>query len=85
MSTQSVLNDNWSAYDDRKKRGGSDHNDFACTEPWEVNYLVEKIRKHHPGITENSVRTAIDTCCRQVGAPHPRAKFVSCVMQKLGL
>lgn len=84
MSTQAVLNEDWSEYDDRKRRGGSDRNDFACTESWEVDYLVRKIRKHHD-VSEARVRAAITSCCSEIRAPRPRAKFVTCVMQKLGL
>lgn len=85
MSLQSILNDDWSEYDDRKKRGGSDKRDFACTESWEVEYLIRKIQRHHPNIATDQIRIAIKACCNQVGAPHPRPAFISCVMKKLGL
>ncbi len=85
MSAHAVLNEDWSQYDDRKNRGGSDRNHFACSEAWEVDYLIGKIRKHHPGISEARIRAAITSCCSEISAPRPRAKFVTCVMQKLGL
>jgi hypothetical protein len=85
MSTKKILDSDWSHYDDRKKRNGSDHNNFACTEKWEVDYLVEKIREHHPHVPEADIRSAITVCCKEVPAPHLRKAFVTCVMKRLGL
>ena len=78
-----VLNDDWSDYDDRKKRGNPDSSKFACTESWEVEYLVKKLKKHYPHKTETAIRQAIASCCELVKAPHPRAQFVACVTAKL--
>lgn len=70
MSLKKVLHpDEWEDYDDRKKRGGSDHRDFACTETWEVDYLVQIIRKHHLNLSDQAVRDAIKSCCQTVAAP----------------
>ncbi len=85
MSAKKILDGDWSVYDDHKKRGGSDHRDFACTEKWEVDYLVEKIRKQHPEVGTDTIREAIKACCKQIGSPHPRPAFVECVMKRLGL
>lgn len=78
-----VLNEDWSDYDDRKIRDGRDRSKFACTEPWEVTYLVNKLKKHYPYKTESAINTAIESCCKSVGSPHPREKFVECVTTKL--
>jgi hypothetical protein len=85
MSTNSILDESWSDYDDRKKRGGSDHRNFACTESWEVDYLVDKIRKRHPHLTSEQIKAAISVCCKETKAPHPRPEFVRCVLKRLGL
>jgi len=77
-----ILNDDWSYYDDRKKKG-VDRLFFACEESWEVDYLVSKIRKIYPAKTETGIRAAILSCCKEVPAPRPRDKFVRCVMSKL--
>jgi len=77
-----VLNEDWSYYDDKKKKLG-DSSDFACTERWEVDYLVDKLKKHFPKKEEAAIRSAIEACCKQVGAPHPREKFVDCVVKRL--
>jgi len=78
-----VLNEDWSEYDDRKKRGNVDRSKFSCEESWEVDYLVRKLKSHFPKKTETEIRAAISSCCKQVPAPRPREKFVDCVTEKL--
>ena len=78
-----VLNEDWSDYDNRKIRDRRDSKDFSCTESWEVNYLLGKIRKVYPVYSEETIRNAIKACCQSVGAPHPRRSFVECVMKRL--
>jgi hypothetical protein len=79
---QRVLNEDWEDYDNRKIRDGRDGRFFSCDEPWEVNYLVAKIRKHKSN-SEQEIRNAIAACCKTVAAPRPRKAFVECVMSKL--
>ena len=84
MSIKLVLED-WSDYDNRKIRDRRDSKDFACTERWEVDYLKNKIKKHHPHLSESLIVNAIATCCREIGSPHPRKPFVECVAKRLGI
>ena len=79
---QLVLNEDWSDYDDRKKKSADAHF-FSCTESWERAYLVRKIRKVYPRYSEDVIGVAISACCREVGAPHSRKGFVECVMRRL--
>lgn len=79
-----VLNDDWTDYDNKKITGKADAKNFACTEPWEVDYLASKIRRLYPQYTSELIRTAIKECCKIIGAPHPRKTFVKCVMERLG-
>ena len=79
---QRVLNRDWSEYDDRKKKYG-DSRYFSCTEPWERDYLIEKIRNAYPQHEEATIKMAIQFCCRETSSPYPREKFVECVMEKL--
>jgi hypothetical protein len=85
MSIHAILNEDWSEYDDRKKRGGSDYRNFACSESWEVDYLVRKIHKQHPEVSTERIRTAIKGCCETINTPRPRPRFVECVLKRLGL
>lgn len=78
-----ILNEDWSDYDNRKIRDRWDAKDFSCTETWEVNYLVEKIRKVYPFYIDQNIRSAIVNCCAALGSPHPRKPFVECVMKRL--
>jgi hypothetical protein len=79
-----VLQEDWQDYDNKKIRDGRDGSKFSCEEPWEVDYLVEKLKKHYPYKTESSIREAIRECCKTVPAPRLREKFVECVTARLG-
>lgn len=79
---QRVLNSDWSDYDDKKKTR-VDARFFACSEPWEVEYLVNKIHRLYPQHSKGTIKMAIQSCCRSLGTNHPRKEFVECVMTKL--
>ncbi|HEY9048259.1 MAG TPA: hypothetical protein VIN08_20270 [Ohtaekwangia sp.] len=83
MSLTKVL-ENWSDYDNKKKKG-EDANFFSCTESWEVDYLVNKIKKVFPSQTTDAIVRAIQACCSSISAPRPRRVFVECVLRRLGL
>ena len=83
MSGEKILNEDWSEYDDRKKKE-QDRHYFSCEEEWEVEYLVKKIHKQHPEIPKEKILAAIKQCCNSVAAPRPRKTFVECVMKRLG-
>lgn len=83
MSIERILSD-WSDYDNKKKLR-QDANFFACTEQWEVDYLVGKIISVYPQVSQNKITAAIRTCCIALTAPHPRRKFVQCVIERLGI
>lgn len=85
MSVKKILDENWNEYDNRKIRGAKDARFFACTEPWEVDYLKDKIKKFHPRIEDSTIIAAIKSCCAIIGSPHPRDKFVICVAKRLGI
>ena len=78
-----VLNEDWSDYDNKKIKGRQDSKDFACTEQWEVDYLISKISKTYPQYSEQQIKNAIASCCQTLKSPHPRKPFVECVMRKL--
>lgn len=78
-----VLNEDWEYYDNRKIRDSRDRSKFSCDEPWEVDYLVEKLKKYYNNKTESQIRAAITSCCAVVRAPRPRGEFVDCVTRKL--
>lgn len=84
MSRHKILSEDWENYDDRKKKKG-DANFFSCDEDWEVDYLVDKIHKQYPSIPVVNIRNAIKQCCQTVHGNKPRAKFVECVMDRLGI
>ncbi|GEP95902.1 hypothetical protein CCY01nite_21620 [Chitinophaga cymbidii] len=78
-----VLNEDWSDYDNRRIRDGRDRSKFSCEEQWEVDYLVNKLRRYFPSKTDSAIRNAISSCCTTVRAPRPRQEFVECVVRRL--
>jgi len=79
---QKILNEDWSDYDNRKQKK-EDGLFFSCEEKWERDYLIGKVRKHYPQYSETAVTAAINACCKEIAAPRPRARFVTCVMARL--
>lgn len=84
MSKKTILEDDWSDYDNLKKKRVDDRF-FSCSESWEVDYLVRKIKKHHPEILEQRIRMAVSDCCDKNMGNNPREKFIGCVMDRLGV
>jgi len=79
---QRILNEDWSDYDNKKKKK-EDALFFSCEEPWEREYLTQKIRKVYPQFSESAISAAISACCVEVKPPRPRKAFVECVMRRL--
>ena len=79
---QRLLDSDWLEYDNKKKKSIDGHF-FACTEPWEVQYLIEKIKKFFPEYSDMNIARAITTCCLSLNTPHPRKEFIQCVIQRL--
>jgi hypothetical protein len=82
MSAERVLNEDWSEYDNRKKKE-QDGKFISFDEGWEQEYLKKKLRKIYPGRSEATLDSAIASCRRMVPAPHPRKAFMDCVHPKL--
>ena len=80
---QRVLNEDWEDYDNRKIRDKRDSAFFSCDEPWEVNYLIEKLRKRFPFKTDSAIREAIASCCKSVTGIKPRGKFDEHIANRL--
>ena len=85
MSLKTIMNADWSDYDKRKISEGSNIHHFRSGEPWEIDYLVDKITHEYPTITHIAVRSAIAICCVTIDGPHPRSLFVACILEYLGL
>ena len=78
-----VLNKDWSDYNDMKGRGRHDVNNFDCSEAWEVDYLVEKIKQSYPVYKEVAIKRAIVYCCNKLGSSTPRENFITGVLRRL--
>ncbi len=76
---------NWSDYDNLKLKMGKEPRQFICSENWEVEYLVKKIRNIYPFIKDESIKEAIMTACNQLSLPHLREDFVREVLSLMGI
>jgi len=85
MSLFKILNEDWSDYNDKKAKCGSDPNFFSGNELWEVEYLKDKIKKHHQFLSEMFIKRSIIECGEDLKSPYPRTKFIECVACKLGI
>jgi hypothetical protein len=77
-----ILNENWAEYDNRKLRDGRDRSKFSCDESWEVDYLINKLRKHYTYKTDSALRAAISDCCKLPGN-RTREVFIECITKRL--
>ena len=78
-----ILLEEWTAYNERKAREGSDALQFDCRAAWETEFLVKKIRQVYSHHMEDDIRNAVDMCCKHATGPRPRKDFLACVMMRL--
>lgn len=83
MSGIRILNENWDDYDSRKTRELLDPKIFVCSETWEVDFLIGKIRRVYAHFSEELIKNAITACCNNAQNSRPRRDFVNCVMMRL--
>jgi hypothetical protein len=83
MSAKNVLTQDWSDYDNRKLNDGRDKSKFSCSELWEINFLVESIRKTQSSHSMKEIRNAISKCCNKPGVSRVRNEFVEEVLKTL--
>jgi hypothetical protein len=80
---EQLLHEHWYDYDRKKILDGRNTKDFNCTEVWEVDYLVRKIKSVYPYFTDFEIRNAIRFCCQGHNKPQSRVGFVQQVMRRL--
>jgi hypothetical protein len=83
MSGIRILKEDWEDYNDRKIRENHDPETFSCGESWEVDFLTTKIKRSYGHFSEELIKNAIRTCCKNVRDNRPRKDFVNCVMMRL--
>lgn len=83
MSLAAILNDDWSDYEDRKKKTGNKCYFFQPTMGWEVNYYSEKIKKHCPELNSDSIKIAINSYSRFAPEPHIRENALKWIIKRL--
>lgn len=80
MNEMNILSGPWDAYDQRKAQKQEDVNCFCPDDPWEFNFLVEKIVSLMPHLDLLTVMLAVRQGIRETMHPRTRAHFVKVVM-----
>ena len=83
MHNNVVLALSWSDYEARKIAENSDVHIFCPERPWELNYLIRKLRQQFGQYTETAIFLTIRNTARLLPAPRQRAVFVDYVIQNL--
>src|SRR5688572_3137464 len=83
MIDTNLLSHAWEAYDSRKALNQQDLNVFCPDDPWEFNYLVDKLVSALPHLDLLTVMLAIRQGMRETMAPRPRQHFVKVVVNNL--
>ncbi|AZV46856.1 hypothetical protein C3L23_06090 [Nautilia sp. PV-1] len=64
---------------DNPKEKEKDKTFVACTEKYEKEYEIHKFEHN----AKQKVKKAIEKCCKEIPAPHPREKFEECMKKYL--
>lgn len=74
-----ILHD-WSFYDRQKLRRRQDLHTFLPEEPWEIDFLTDKIMAVYPVYSQSVIHTAITAASHRLRPPFERAVFVAAVI-----
>lgn len=83
MTYATVLTLSWNDYEQRKKLENSDVHVFCPEHPWELTYLIRKIREQYNSYTETAIFLSIRNAMREIPAPRKRSAFVDYVVENL--
>ena len=72
----------WKDLDDKLARGGVDASKVACSEEWELDYVIDTIKEIYD-CDEFKAKAVADECCNEVQPPRPRQDFCKCVARKM--
>jgi hypothetical protein len=83
MYLSDILSASWETYNERKASQQQNEEIFCPDDPWEFNFLVEKIVSMEPHLDELTVMLAVRQSMRQTMAPRPRKHFVQTVIHSI--
>lgn len=83
MIDTSLLYKPWEEYDNRKWLADEDRNIFCPDDPWELNYLVDRVRQCYPEFDQVAVILAIRKTTNVLSPPRKRKVFLKYVMDIL--
>ncbi len=74
----------WTNVDDKHKKK-YDGYFVACDEKYEREYIIKIIKEEFPKLMIAEIESAVESCCKSVPAPRPRATYMECLKKKLGV
>jgi hypothetical protein len=80
-----LILENWDEYDTRKKQQSEDPRIFNPSFPWEIEFLVSKIRNICNEVDQSEIINAILTVCKNPIALRHRPILVKSVLEQLCL
>ena len=83
MYLSEILSASWETYNQRKASQQQNEQIFCPDDPWEFNFLVEKIVSMEPHLDELTVMLAVRQSMRQTMAPRPRNHFLQTVISSI--
>ncbi|RYD55336.1 MAG: hypothetical protein EOP56_16545 [Sphingobacteriales bacterium] len=85
MPWKIILKD-WSEYEAYKTLHGKNATEFQPEDPWEVSFLMRKIKTQYPSVkSDPDIQQAILSCAAMISNPRNRLLFVQCVLKQLSL
>lgn len=83
MLIENILNDDWTDYDDIKKRNNSDPRTFIPEQRWEANYLVNKIAKHCPDLDIDDIKAALFSYSKYATNARRREDAIKWILKRM--
>ncbi len=80
MKVKNILLDDWSEYDNRKLRNNKEVYFVDFNHEWEVEYIIEKIKKFDPYMSNGQILDAITACYLKLSNPINRKQCLEYII-----
>jgi len=83
MSVNLILSGSWSPYEEYKICKAQNPDIFLPTDPFEIDFLVQKINLHYPQYSKVAIELSVNNIRRTLYAGCKRSLFVDLVINNL--
>lgn len=81
MKVKSMLLDDWSEYDNKKSRSNQDVFYVDFSNQWEVEYIIEKVKKFDSNTSSGQILDAITACYLKLSNSINRKECLEYIIQ----